>query len=129
MSISRRSILCDDNTIHDIDAPRQTHPVTKAIDPEALPGIEMAVARDLRASQKRDDPYLVCFDEPYDAEKYGKRWTLNHLVLKLTSIPPLKSKGLVHSQEMDGHRRPLRHRFQSYNGFDNHGSCSEHDRS
>jgi hypothetical protein len=59
-------------TMIDIDVPRQTHPVTKAIDPEALPGIEMAAARDLRVSQKLDDPYLVCFDEPYDAEKYAK---------------------------------------------------------
>jgi hypothetical protein len=51
------------------------------------------------------------------------------LVLKLTAIPPLKSKGLVHGQEMDGHRRSLRHRLQPHHGLDNHGSCSEHDRS
>lgn len=38
-----------------------------SIDPEALPSIEMTAAHESRT--KRDDPYLICFDATYDAEK------------------------------------------------------------
>jgi hypothetical protein len=75
MPIPQQSNLCDNDTIHDIAAPHHDHSVTKTIDPEALPGIEMTTARDPVAAQKLDDPYLVCFDEPYDAEKYAKHRT------------------------------------------------------
>jgi len=38
-------------------------------DPEAVTSIELTAASDPTTQQKRDDPYLVCFDEAYDAEK------------------------------------------------------------
>jgi hypothetical protein len=37
-------------------------------DPEAIVGIELA-ANQTKANEGRDDPYLVCFEEPFDAEK------------------------------------------------------------
>ena len=40
-----------------------------APDREALADIEMSAASELAVGQKRDDPYLVCFDPVYDAEK------------------------------------------------------------
>jgi hypothetical protein len=55
--------------ISDAQFPRAT-PSPGVLDPEALTGIEMTVGRDPIAQQKLDDPYLVCFDEAYDAEKY-----------------------------------------------------------
>jgi hypothetical protein len=75
MSATRRSNQCDNDRIHSINAPRHDHSATEVIDPESLPGIEMNAARDLIAGQKLVDPYLVCFDEPYDAEKYAIYWT------------------------------------------------------
>ena len=48
----------------------ETMPRTGASDSEAQTGIEMTAGRNPSAQQKRDDPYLVCFDEVYDAEKY-----------------------------------------------------------
>ena len=47
----------------------KTMPATGAQDPEALTGVEMTTINDANTQQKRDDPYLVCFDESYDAEK------------------------------------------------------------
>ena len=44
-------------------------PANGALDPEALTSIELTAAPDLSTPQKRDDPYLVCFDEAYDAGK------------------------------------------------------------
>lgn len=55
-----------------IKTPCHDQPTNEATDPEALMGIEITDARDLSASQKQDDPYLVCFDGAYDAEKYDK---------------------------------------------------------
>ena len=49
----------------------ETMPRTGASDSEAQTGIEMTAGGNPSAQQKRDDPYLVCFDEVYDAEKYG----------------------------------------------------------
>lgn len=40
-----------------------------ALDPEALKSIELTAAPGRDAQQKLDDPYLVCFDQAYDAEK------------------------------------------------------------
>jgi hypothetical protein len=75
MSATLRSDQRDNDKIHDIDAPHHGHSVTKTVDPEALPDIEMTAARDPVAAQKLDDPYLVCFDEPYDTEKYARHRT------------------------------------------------------
>jgi hypothetical protein len=72
MSTTQRSNQRDNDKIHDIDAPHHDRSVIGAVGPEALPDIEMAAARDSIAGQKLVDPYLVCFDEPYDAEKYVK---------------------------------------------------------
>jgi len=44
-------------------------PLSGALDPEALTSIELTAAPGPGAQQKLDDPYLVCFDETYDAEK------------------------------------------------------------
>lgn len=44
-------------------------PASGALDPEALTSIELTAAPDAITQQKRYDPYLVCFDEDYDAEK------------------------------------------------------------
>lgn len=38
-------------------------------DLEAVTSIELTAASDPTTQQKRDDPYLVCFDVVYDAEK------------------------------------------------------------
>jgi hypothetical protein len=75
MSATLRSNQRDGDKIHGIDAPHHDHSVTKTMDPEALPGIELTAARDSIAGQKLYDPYLVCFDEPYDAEKYAQHRT------------------------------------------------------
>jgi hypothetical protein len=74
MSAKQRMNQRDNDEIHKIDAPRQDKPLTGTLDSEALAGIELTAARDSIPVQKLDDPYLVCFDEPYDAEKYGKHW-------------------------------------------------------
>lgn len=50
----------------------KTTPATGAQDPEALTGVELTTINDANTQQKRDDLYLVCFDENYDAEKYGR---------------------------------------------------------
>lgn len=42
-------------------------PLNGSIDPEALQGIELTAARESRT--KHDDPYLICFDATFDAEK------------------------------------------------------------
>ena len=47
----------------------ETLPATAPQDPEALTSIELTAASDPTTQQKRDDPYLVCFDEGYDEEK------------------------------------------------------------
>lgn len=44
-------------------------PASGALDPEALTSIELNAAPDATTQHKRDDPYLVCFDEGYDTEK------------------------------------------------------------
>lgn len=42
--------------------------VAKMADPEAIVGIELAANR-TKVSEGRNDPYLVCFEEPFDADK------------------------------------------------------------
>jgi hypothetical protein len=49
--------------------PSKTLDTTTMQDPEALTSIELSAANDPNTQQKRDDPYLVCFDEAHDAEK------------------------------------------------------------
>jgi hypothetical protein len=44
-------------------------PTSGALDPEALTSIELTAASDPSTQQKRDDPYLVCFDKTFDTEK------------------------------------------------------------
>lgn len=92
--------------------------------PEALTGVEMTTINDANTQQKRDDLYLVCFDESYDAEKYGRSSTVE--TSKLTDFQ--QPKRLVHGEEMDSHRRSLRHRLQSDHGFYYHGSGSQYHR-
>jgi len=43
--------------------------ITTMTDPEALVGIELAAATRTKANDARNDPYLVCFDEPFDVDK------------------------------------------------------------
>jgi len=40
---------------------------TTTIDPEALAGIELEAPH--KANDGRNDPYLICFEEPFDADK------------------------------------------------------------
>ena len=47
----------------------KTMPLNDTLDPEALTSIELTTAPGPDTQQKRDDPYLVCFDEAFDAEK------------------------------------------------------------
>jgi hypothetical protein len=42
--------------------------MTNTIDPEALVGIELAAAHN-KTNDGRNDPYLVCFEEPFDIDK------------------------------------------------------------
>ena len=59
-------------------------PATGVQDPEALTEVEMTTINDANTQQKRDDLYLVCFDENYDTEKYGRPATVG--TSKLTVI-------------------------------------------
>jgi hypothetical protein len=79
MSTTHRSNPRDNDMIHEIAAPHYDHSVTNTIDPEALSGIELTAACDSVTGQKLDDPYLVCFDEPYDVEKYARHRTSKRL--------------------------------------------------
>jgi hypothetical protein len=49
--------------------PSKALDTTSMQDPEALTSIELSAANDPSTQQKRDDPYLVCFDEAHDTEK------------------------------------------------------------
>lgn len=83
MSILRRSDIDNNDYIRTVDAHSNAQrietpltacrqPTNEALDPEALMGIEMTPARELNASRKQDDPYLICFDGVYDIDKYAK---------------------------------------------------------
>ena len=37
-------------------------------DPEAIVGIELAASQK-KVNEGQDDPYLVCFEEPFDIDK------------------------------------------------------------
>lgn len=74
MSSSQPRAINDDNKPEAIKTvPHALHsktlPATATQDPEALTSIELTAASDPTTQQKRDDPYLVCFDEGYDEEK------------------------------------------------------------
>jgi hypothetical protein len=47
----------------------KTMPTRGVLDPEALTSIELSAAHDPITQQKRDDPYLISFDEAHDTEK------------------------------------------------------------
>jgi len=40
--------------------------IANATDPEALVDIELAHRK---SNEARNDPYLICFDEPFDVDK------------------------------------------------------------
>jgi len=42
--------------------------VANTTDPEAIVGIELASPR-TKTNEGRNDPFLVCFEEPFDADK------------------------------------------------------------
>lgn len=111
------------------NVPRALHPKTIPAsgvqDPEALTGIEMTTIGDTNTQQKRDDLYLVCFDESHDLEKYGCSGTVKTSQLTVFQQP----KGLADGEEMDSHRRSLRYRLQPDHGLDYHGSSAQYHRS
>jgi hypothetical protein len=49
--------------------PNTLQAITNMTDPEAVVGIELAAATQTKANEGRNDPYLVCFDEPFDADE------------------------------------------------------------